>query len=214
MKQLVLLYKKCRKSNSFFLVVVFKYIRYRIYYRKNFFLHQDVKIKGIENIWVKERLEVGISYVGFMHPREKTFLNIKGKLEISGVYSFGRGCRIDIGENAIVKIGKGGYMNSNTKLIIMHSLSIGDNCAISWDCQFLDDDFHSISFEGKKESDNSIIIGNNVWIGCGVKIYKGSVIPNGCIIASDSIVKSIFNSEDCLIAGSPAKVVKENISWQ
>ncbi|MBG6109882.1 acetyltransferase-like isoleucine patch superfamily enzyme [Flavobacterium sp. CG_9.10] len=97
----------------------------------------------------------------------------------------------------------------------MHNLTIGDNCTISWDCQFLDEDFHEICYQGKKQQqNNSISIVNNVWIGCGVKIYKGAVIPSGRVIASNSIVKGIFTSKNTLIGGNPAKVVKEDISWK
>ena len=84
----------------------------------------------------------------------------------------------------------------------------------SWDCQFLDDDFHEISYLGKIPTDNSIIIGDNVWIGCGVKIYKGTKIASGCVVASNSIVKGVFDIENTLIAGNPAKIIKENIIWK
>lgn len=105
-------------------------------------------------------------------------------------------------------------MNSNTSLIIMHSLKIGDNCVISWNCQFLDEDFHEINYVGKRKNENSIVIGNNVWIGCGVKIYKGTIIPNGCVIASDSIIKGVFSVENALIGGNPARLIKEGIEWK
>ncbi|TRX15854.1 LbetaH domain-containing protein [Flavobacterium franklandianum] len=74
--------------------------------------------------------------------------------------------------------------------------------------------FHEIKYTRKKQSNNSIVIGDNVWIGCGVKIYKGSVIPNGCIIAFDTIVKGVFEIENALIGGNPAKVIKEGVSWK
>ena len=96
----------------------------------------------------------------------------------------------------------------------MHKLDIGDNCAISWDCQFLDEDFHEISYSDKHKTENAIIIGDNVWIGCGVKIYKGTVIPRGCVLASDSVVKGKFHIENSIIGGNPAKVIKENIEWK
>ena len=126
----------------------------------------------------------------------------------------GRGCRFDIGKDAIMSIGKGGYTNCNTSFIIMHKLVIGDNCIISWDCQFLDEDFHKVSYSGKKESSDSIIIGDKVWIGCGSKIYKGTIIPNGCVIASNSVVRGIFYEENSIIGGNPARVIKKEINWE
>lgn len=214
MKKLKKLLKKLNKSDSNFLIVLWRFLLIKLLYNKLFLLHPKVKIKGLKNIQSTELIEIGISYVGFIDKNDNTFLNIRGKIFFQGKYSIGRGCRFDIGEKAIVSIGSGGYINSNTNLIIMHKLQIGDNCAISWNCQFLDDDFHELDYIGKRKHENSIIIGNNVWIGCGVKIYKGTVIPNGCVIASDSIVKGIFEVENSLIGGNPARVIKEKIQWE
>lgn len=214
MKQILDLYKKCKKSESNFIIVLIRYILCKLWHKKSILLHQKVRIKGIKNIEIKERLEIGINYVGFIHKTDKTYLNINGKLHIKGKYYIGRGCRFDIGQNAIVTIGKGGYINCNTTLIIMHYLAIGDNCVISWNCQFLDEDFHQISYLDKKKDENSIIIGNNVWIGNGVKIYQGTIIPDGCVIASDSIVRGVFTVKNAIIGGYPAKIIKENIEWK
>jgi acetyltransferase-like isoleucine patch superfamily enzyme len=213
MKKLFLLYKRCRTSGSLFLVVVFRLILNYLLYGKRLLLHQHVIIRGTRNIEVPGKLEVGIRYVGFVHRREKTYLNIRGRLKIADEYYIGRGCRFDIGENGVVTIGRGGYLNCHTKVIIMHRLTIGDQCAISWDCQFLDEDFHDIRYQGKEDADHSITIGNNVWIGCGARIYKGTVIPDGCVVASDSVVKGVFRAENALIGGNPAKVIREDISW-
>ncbi len=214
MNKLFELFKKLKASESNLIIVLLRFITIRLYRKQTFLLHQNVCISGLKNIHAKGIIKIGIDYVGFIHKSDKTYLNVKGKLIIKNNYSIGRGCRFDIGENAIVSIGTGGYINSNTNLIIMHSLQIGDNCAISWNCQFLDEDFHEINYSGKKSTQNSIVIGNNVWIGCGVKIYKGTVIPDGCVIASDTIVKGVFETENSLIGGNPARVIKENIQWE
>ena len=164
------LYKKCKKSNSNFIIVLFRFVFFKICFNKSLLLHQNVKIRGVKNISANKKIKVGIEYVGFVHKTDKTYLNIRGKLNFKGQYSIGRGCKFDIGPDAIVTIGNGGYINCFTNLIIVHRLDIGDNCAISWDCQILDDDFHEIYYSGKSNNSNSIAIGNNVWIGCGVKI--------------------------------------------
>ena len=213
MKSIRKFYFKCRKSDTNVIQLVLRFLYYKMFYRKNLLVHQNAKIKGVKNIDSNHIIEIGTRHVGFIYKADCTYLNIEGKFIIEGKYSIGRGCRINVGKNGIVKIGKGGFINCNTNIIIMNSLTIGDNCVISWDCQFLDEDFHNIDYDGKSISDSSIRIGKNVWIGCGAKIYKGSVIPDGCIVASDSIVKGVFKESNALIAGHPAKVIKNEVSW-
>ena len=59
----------------------------------------------------------------------------------------------------------------------------------------------------------SIIVGNNVWVCKNVIFMKNTKVPNGCIVAQGSIVTRKFDKENCVAAGNPAKLVKENISW-
>lgn len=115
---------------------------------------------------------------------------------------------MDIGNKALVKLGGNSYINP------IYGLEIGKNCAISWGCQFLDEDFHDITNEGKsKFSQPKNIIKDKVWIGSRTSIYKGTIIPQGSVIAANSVVKGIFKEENTLIAGSPSKVIKKNVSW-
>jgi len=214
-KRLLFIYKKCKTTGGNFFLVYSSYLYRKLKTRKNIIAHEKVCITGLKNIEIEKGsfLEIGLKYVGFIHPNDNTLLNIRGKLHFKSSYSIGRGCRIDIGENAKVVFGKGGYTNSFTKFIISHGLTIGDNCIISWDCQFLDDDFHKIQYEGKQEKVKEIKIGNNVWIGCGVKIYQGTIIPNNTVISANSIVRGVFNEENTIILGNLAKVIKTNVSW-
>ena len=214
MRRFITLYQLSKTSGSIFLLFFFKFLVCKIK-GKNIVAHHKTKIVGLKNIETSGRVKIGIDYVGFMNNSDKTYLNINGKIIFNGNYSIGKGCRFDIGKNAIVSIGKGGYVNPNTTFIIMHGLKIGNNCSISWNCQFLDEDFHTIDYQGKPENNlNDITIGNNVWIGCNTKIYKGVQIPDGCVITSDSVVKHRFYEENVLIAGNPARVIKRNISWK
>lgn len=187
---------------------------YKLKFKKDFILHPKTIVKGVENIKVAGTLEIGVMEVGFTHEFDRTYLNVAGKLRIASGYSIAKGCRFDIGKNAVVSIGRGGYINSFTKLIIQHGLTIGDNCVISWNCQFLDEDFHQIRYSGKKVFDPKITLGNNIWIGCGATIYKGTQIADGCVIAANSVVRGVFTQKNALIAGNPAKVIKENIHWE
>jgi acetyltransferase-like isoleucine patch superfamily enzyme len=197
--------------------IFFLHYYYLIIRRKNIFSHPRVQIEGINNIIIKGALRIGLNYVGFIHKRDYTLLNIRGQLYIEGDVSLGQGIRLDISPGAIVKIGNDSTITALTKLIIVHGLDIGANCVISWDCLILDDDFHQIRYSNTKNATNKpkkIVIGNSVWIGSNVNIYKGVIIPDGCVVASNSVLKDQFFERNALIAGNPAEIIKREISWR
>lgn len=59
---------------------------------------------------------------------------------------------------------------------------------------------------GKKEAP---IIGDNVYIGPGAKLYGNITIGNNIAIAPNAAVSSSFTEEGILIGGVPAKKIKE-----
>lgn len=207
------LYRKCRDSNTNFVLSALRYLYYRCF-GVRLFAHQGVQIQGVRNIdSSKGVLLVGVDPCGFMMPDDRTFLHIKGILEVDGIYRIGRGCRIDIGERAVVRL-QSGYMNANTKLIIQHGMDVGEGSAIGWDCQFIDTDFHHLTYEQKKEQPHTgIRIGKGVWIGCNVTVLKNVSIADGCVVAANSVVVRSVMTKNALIAGNPARVVRENVYW-
>jgi len=211
MNSLSWLYSKCRVSQSSFPVVLLSYGLHRLRGKRILCNHKTI-IRGITNIETNGLLQIGMSYVGFIHKYDVTYLNINGRLIFNGGYSIGKGCRFDIGQNAVATFGTG-YVNSNTTFIIMHGLSVGEGCSIGWGCQFLDEDFHEIQYAGKRNRDKTIVIGDRVWIGCNVSVMKGASIADGCVVAAHSVVTERFEEQDCLIAGNPAQIVKRNIQW-
>lgn len=213
MKKIKRIYFICRSNNSNFIIVLLLMLFYKLVFNKNILPHERTIIKGVRNIKSNTFLQIGLGNAQFVHPYDVTYLNIKGSLFFKGNHTIGRGCRFDIAEQGMIIIGSGGYINSNSSFIITHKLIIGNNCVISWNCLFLDNDFHHIHYVNKNEKTNEINIGNHVWIGCDVKIFKGTVIPNNCVIAAGSIVRGVFTEPDTLISGNPAKVIRRNISW-
>ena len=60
-----------------------------------------------------------------------------------------------------------------------------------------------------------LVIGDHVWVCANVLILKNTIIPDGCIVARNSVVTGKhFNESNCLIAGNPAVVKKNNIFWK
>jgi acetyltransferase-like isoleucine patch superfamily enzyme len=54
---------------------------------------------------------------------------------------------------------------------------------------------------------DSIFIGKNCWICDGVVVLAGTNLYDGCIVAANSVVK-IQVDRPCLLAGSPAKIIR------
>ncbi|MCJ2058338.1 hypothetical protein MKL09_17490 [Methylobacterium sp. J-048] len=57
-----------------------------------------------------------------------------------------------------------------------------------------------------------IHVGHRVWLGRNVSVFKGAHIGDGAIIGAQSIVSGVIPG-NTLAYGSPARVVRENVTW-
>lgn len=135
-------------------------------------------------------------------------LDEDAKLHVNGRFSIFYG-----GDIIVFKGGEfilnGGYINSDVKIRCHERISIGEGAKISHDVTIMDSDAHQINYEGYQMT-APIEIGKNVWIGSRVTILKGVKIGDGAIIAAGSVVTQNIPT-NCLAAGVPARVIKENI---
>ncbi len=188
-----------------------------MYYRargKFIVAHQNAQIRGVENIDVDGRLWVGIAFVGFLNNRDHTYLHIRGRFKARGHVDIGKGSRMDIGPGALLEMSNC-HVTGSARFVITHGLSMGSGCAISWGTEFLDEDFHSLDYEGRRPpGDPRIVIGDRVWIGSGAKILKGTRIAAGSVVAANSLVSGVFEEENVLIAGNPARVIRHGVCWE
>lgn len=149
-------------------------------------------------------------------------------------------CKIEIhGNDNRIKIGESVYLNE-TALYIEdndnhitfgeHSsvqgcsrlsaiegtrIKIGKDCLLSGNLDFRTGDSHSVLDCRKKRINLSrdIIIGDHVWIGNRVICLKGTRIPDGCIVGEGSLLNKTYKNKNCILAGVPAREVKEDIGW-
>lgn len=104
-----------------------------------------------------------------------------------------------------------GFMNENVQISCGATIEIGYDATIGRDVVIRSHDGHVIEIEGF-EIAQSIKIGDHVWIGQGATILKGVIIGNGAIIAAGSIVTKDVPAHS-MVAGVPARVIKENVRW-
>lgn len=95
--------------------------------------------------------------------------------------------KIIIGENSNIQDNCTLHGSEINKTIIGKNVSVGHNCVI-----------------------HGCIIGDNVLVGMGSVILNGSIIPENCIISAGSVIsEKLIIPKGSLVAGSPAKVIKE-----
>ena len=125
----------------------------------------------------------------------------------------GYGSYIQVGSNATLRIGNT-FINREVKIICNKSITIGDGCIVAMGTVIRDNDGgnHKILAEGY-ENAKPVTIGNHVWLGENVMVLKGVTIGEGAIVAASSLVTKDVPAHT-LVAGSPAKVIRENVEWK
>lgn len=95
------------------------------------------------------------------------------------------------------------------------SIQIGEDCLFSNNIVIRNGDSHSVlSLDGKRLNPaQNVVIGKHVWIGQNVTILKGTVIGDNSIVGTGAIITGRAFPANVVIAGTPAKIVKENVNW-
>lgn len=138
-------------------------------------------------------------------------------------------CIIDEGVKAVGKIGirarhcssvyigkKSEFVNEiSINTVAFSNLSIGKDCLFAENNCFHPGNGHAIFDTSRKErlpEKRDIVIGNHVWIGRNCTLLGGTHIGDGSIIGACSLVTGKVPN-NCIAAGSPARVIKRNRAW-
>lgn len=130
---------------------------------------------------------------------------------VKGDFSIYYGGDIVCLPNSKLEFGSG-FCNSNVKIRCNKEITIGDEVFISHDVTIMDTDSHYLDVPDY-EKDKPVHIKDHVWIGTRVTILKGVTIGEGAMIAAGLVVTKDVPPHT-IVAGVPAKVIRENISWK
>jgi len=102
-------------------------------------------------------------------------------------------------------------IGDRTQIHCCERVRIGDYVLISWECNILENNFHTTTDGGIRPA--PVEIGSNVWLGCRAIILSGVTIGDGSIVAAGSVVTRDV-PPGTLVAGNPARVVRETGPWR
>ena len=143
------------------------------------------------------------------HERSTLYLGDNATLRFTGRFAMHGHSSIMVHNGAVLKIGNNTYLNGGN-IDCSHHISIGNDCAIADRVRIMDDSCHAVY---SPAGGGMTKIGNKVWIASGAMILPGITIGDGAIVAAGAVVTKDVPSR-CMVAGVPAKVIKENVDWK
>lgn len=92
---------------------------------------------------------------------------------------------------------------------------IGEDCMLSHGIQIRSTDSHSIvDLDGVRINPaKNVVIGSHCWIGLQSILLKGTVLEPHCVVGAGAVCSKRYGKANCILAGNPAKIVRENIDW-
>ncbi len=129
---------------------------FRLVYKKNILTSPKVKIKNIKNIKFHKNsnLIVGLSNVNHVNNNSICYINNRGEMHVSGNVFIAKSVRVDIADSSKIILNDC-YIGPETDLISYSGISIGKGSMVSWRVQFLDEDFHLVSYNDKKPKEGA-----------------------------------------------------------
>ncbi len=121
-----------------------------------------------------------------------------------------------------VYIGNRVYMNGHGEAQSIRAtgasnIIMGNHCLCAMGINITTTDTHLIYDRASRRRINkeeSIFIGDHVWLGREVRVYKKARISSGCMCAAGGIVSGGLYPANSLLAGLPARIKKEgSIFW-
>ncbi len=142
---------------------------------------------------------------------KRTVLNSSFSSNMLGLY---QRCIIVARYGGEIEIGENCGISGSTIYAFKH-IKIGNYTRIGANCKIIDNDFHPIELEFRHRGLNEqytrrapIVIGDDCFIGMNSIILKGTTLGNNVIVGAGSVVHGSFPN-NCVIAGNPAKIIKE-----
>lgn len=170
------------------------------------FIRSDVEIVGASRIEIGDRVSIqrGVR-LDCKHPNSRISLGDRAHLD--------RGVDIrDTRDGCLIEIGEGTAINPYTCIHGPGQIKIGKDCLIASHTGIYANN-HVFADPNRNIKDQGltckgIVIGDDCWLGAGVKVLDGVTIGRGCVIGAGAVVTKDIPPYSVAV-GVPAKVVSK-----
>ena len=176
------------------------YLKFRRWYAEYFLRPQCEKLGPYHTImkpWYVHisgpNISIGRSFTAIGEPMHRVEIGVWGRAEGQG--------RIEMGDCVL--------MSPGSRLSASDEIVIGDGVMMANGVYVTDSDWHTIYDRTERdERVTPVHIGKNVWLGDHSTVLKGVTIGENSVVAARAVVSRDVPA-NVVVAGSPAKVVKE-----
>jgi acetyltransferase-like isoleucine patch superfamily enzyme len=159
-------------------------------------------------------------------------LRLGRRLSLDGLAFIGPGCRLEVGRNAVLELGRWSWIGHGCKIrchegrvsvgaktvigqectiSAYQQVSIGRECVIADRVMLIDFDHGTVEadrpirLQGIYKRD--VHVGHNVWIGYGACILRGVTVGDNAIVGTNSVVTKDVEP-NAVVGGVPARVLR------
>lgn len=175
------------------LIYFFYRIRLNLRKFKAYFLLNKFKVALLDNVTIKYKVK---------------------NCSLGDRVIFYENCILEIHEQATFKTGNNCTFSYGTVISSFKEILIGSNVMIG-EYSSIRDTTHQYDITNKPmifgtDKSETVIIGNNVWIGRGCLIMPGTIIEDGVVVAANSVVKGVLKTNS-IYGGTPATFIKARV---
>lgn len=210
-------------GQNYFLKKLFKNILFKFYqaaYREA--RHRELMAERLE----KNNAAIFDSSVSIDKAVIKNYRQIRNAINIGAdsvvegeLMLFRHGGNISIGANCYIgpgtRIWSAKEIKIGSRVLISYGVSIHDNISHPIDPVLRHEDFKHIFFKGGFQEnvdlkEETIIIGDDAWIGFNTIILKGISIGKGAVIGAGSLITEDV-PDNAIVVGNPQRIIRYNI---
>jgi len=168
---------------------------------------------------VNGKLKMGLVKIGLHTSQmsdfrsDRTVIDFRGSVVFNGKCKIGAGARIMVADSGQLVFHDNFCNSSHLSIICYQHIEFGQNNTFSWNTLVMDSDQHSLLNDAGEciNPDSPVRFGDNVWCGCNAIVLKGTEITHDVVMAAGSVVHGTHDTPNVILAGNPAKRVKENV---